>query len=154
MTDRTSPETEQVPPKPQYVVEGIILRRLFEKRIEGYTIETAKEIVEALSRPEYAPCPGLPEPIAMINRRLEDLAEANAIYGNDQRLSAPDKIARNDREISWLKDLRSTIASPDTSTDRCAKCNYPRAEHSYNGACYGLCGEFVPPVSSPEGNTK
>ncbi len=35
--------------QPQYIVEGIILRRLHEKRIEGYTIETAKEIVEALS---------------------------------------------------------------------------------------------------------
>ena len=30
-----------------------------------------------------------------------------------------------------------------SSTDRCAKCGYPRAEHSYNGVCYGLCGEFV-----------
>jgi hypothetical protein len=22
----------------------------------------------------------------------------------------------------------------------------PRKEHNYNGACYGLCGEFVPPA--------
>lgn len=50
------------------------------------------------------------DPIAFINRRLEDLAEANAIYGKDQRLNAPDNIARNDREISWLKDLRSMVA--------------------------------------------
>lgn len=35
--------------QPQYIVEGIILRRLHERRIEGYTIETAKEIVEALA---------------------------------------------------------------------------------------------------------
>jgi hypothetical protein len=35
--------------QPQYVIEGIILRRLHEKRIEGYTIETAKEIVEAVA---------------------------------------------------------------------------------------------------------
>lgn len=34
---------------PQYIVEGIILRRLHEKRIEGYTIEMAKEIVGALA---------------------------------------------------------------------------------------------------------
>lgn len=32
----------------QYIAEGIILRRLHEKRIEGYTIETAKEIAEAI----------------------------------------------------------------------------------------------------------
>jgi hypothetical protein len=24
----------------------------------------------------------------------------------------------------------------------CARCGYPRHEHSYNGACYGLCGKF------------
>lgn len=58
------------------------------------------------------------EPVAFINRRLEDLAEANAIYGKDHRLGAPDKIARNDREISWLKDLRSVIATPDWKQDR------------------------------------
>jgi hypothetical protein len=45
-----------------------------------------------------------------INARLEDLATANALYGKDQRLSAPEKIDRNNREISWLKDLRSLIA--------------------------------------------
>ena len=37
--------------QPQYIIEGIILRRLHEKRIEGYTIETAKEIAEALALP-------------------------------------------------------------------------------------------------------
>ncbi len=34
------------------------------------------------------------------------------------------------------------------STDGCARCGHPRAEHSYNGACYGLCGEFVSSVTS------
>jgi hypothetical protein len=29
------------------------------------------------------------------------------------------------------------------SEPRCARCGYERREHSYNGACYGLCGEFV-----------
>jgi hypothetical protein len=51
------------------------------------------------------------EAVTTINARLEDLAEANALYGKDQRLGAPDKIARNDREISWLKDLRSIICN-------------------------------------------
>jgi hypothetical protein len=60
------------------------------------------------------------DPVAFINTRLADLEEANAIYGKDQRLGAPDKIARNDREISWLKDLRSMLrlTSQVTSTDR------------------------------------
>jgi hypothetical protein len=45
MTERSSPATAT---DPQYIVEGIILRRLHERRIEGYTIETAKEIVASL----------------------------------------------------------------------------------------------------------
>jgi hypothetical protein len=48
--------------QPQYIIEGIILRRLHQKRIEGYTIETAKEIAEALSDVAQAvPVPALVE---------------------------------------------------------------------------------------------
>ena len=25
----------------------------------------------------------------------------------------------------------------------CIKCNFPKHEHSYNGTCYGVCGEFL-----------
>jgi hypothetical protein len=35
--------------RPEHIIEAIILLRLHEKRIEGYTIETAQEIAEALS---------------------------------------------------------------------------------------------------------
>lgn len=55
------------------------------------------------------------DPTTFINARLTDLAEANALYGKDQRLGAPDKVARNDREISWLKDLRTIIAYHDVA---------------------------------------
>lgn len=34
---------------PQHIIEGIILRRLHDKRIEGYTLEMSKEIEAALS---------------------------------------------------------------------------------------------------------
>jgi hypothetical protein len=27
--------------------------------------------------------------------------------------------------------------------DKCANCGFPREEHHYNGACYGVCGEFI-----------
>lgn len=54
-------------------------------------------------------------PTAFIDARLTDLAEANALYGKDHRLGAPDKIARNDREISWLKDVRSIIVTGDAA---------------------------------------
>ena len=30
-----------------------------------------------------------------------------------------------------------------SETDSCLYCGFPRREHSYNGACYGLCGQFV-----------
>lgn len=36
----------------------------------------------------------------------------------------------------------------------CLRCGYPRDEHHYNGACYGLCGEFVPPSSENSPETK
>lgn len=25
----------------------------------------------------------------------------------------------------------------------CARCGFPTSEHHYNGACYGVCGEFT-----------
>lgn len=38
--------------------------------------------------------------------------------------------------------------------DRCVHCGFPFKEHSYNGACYGICGQFVavaPAASPPAG---
>ena len=46
---------------PQHIVEGIILRRLRAKRIEGYTLEMSKEIVAALSA-----APVAQEPVARL----------------------------------------------------------------------------------------
>lgn len=45
---QAQPQRDELAKKAQYVAEGIILRRLHEKRIEGYTIDTAKEIAQAL----------------------------------------------------------------------------------------------------------
>jgi hypothetical protein len=36
--------------------------------------------------------------------------------------------------------------------DRCVACGWDRKEHSYNGACYGLCGEFHPSDKSQGGD--
>jgi hypothetical protein len=44
----------------QDIIERIIIRRLFEERLDGYTFETAKEIAEAIS----APAQSAPEPVA------------------------------------------------------------------------------------------
>ncbi len=58
-----------------------------------------------------------------------------------------------------LRNTWDTIFSralgSDSSTQRadaCARCGFPRKEHSYNGACYGLCGEFVA-ASGPQSQT-
>lgn len=32
---------------------------------------------------------------------------------------------------------------PDKGQPRCQRCGHVKREHSYNGACYGLCGEFI-----------
>lgn len=31
-----------------------------------------------------------------------------------------------------------------TDETKCARCGYPAKEHHHDGACYGLCGKFVP----------
>jgi hypothetical protein len=34
---------------------------------------------------------------------------------------------------------------------RCARCGRVREDHSFNGACYGVCGDFVEPaVRTPQ----
>lgn len=50
--------------------------------------------------------------------------------------------------LTHANALRRALAlspSPAVNADRCAKCGEPRKEHAYNGACYGICGEFVSP---------
>jgi hypothetical protein len=60
--------------QPQHVIEGIILRRLHQKRIEGYTIETAKEIAEALAALQQAPATDAVIPLSMLTA-MHDLLE-------------------------------------------------------------------------------
>ena len=82
------------------------------KRYKSDAFDNLVSAVCLAARPP-APAVEVREAKRLINERLEDLQTANALYGKDQRLSAPDKVARNDREISWLKDLRSYLsASP------------------------------------------
>jgi hypothetical protein len=51
----------------QHIIEGILLSRIYQKRIEGYTIETAKEIATALSTP-----PAAVESNASVEARLRE----------------------------------------------------------------------------------
>lgn len=85
-----------------------------EYEIKDVSPETRSQVHKALTGRIYAPLPASSGEVrgamAFIGKRLEDLAEANALYGKERHLSTPDKIARNNREISWLKDLRSILA--------------------------------------------
>lgn len=90
------------------------------------------EVVAALRSPDGAAT--TPEPVAFINSRLADLAEANALYGNGQHLNALYKIARNEREISWLEELQSTILTA-------AKAQGPKCYCHVLPNGYGKCPE-------------
>jgi hypothetical protein len=106
MTDnRSSPECVLLKALEEIADPTLALMAETKADIAREAIEKYRRSTEAATPPDLSV-----DPIASINRRLEDLAEANAIYGKDQRLNAPDKIARNAREISWLKNLRSMIA--------------------------------------------
>lgn len=46
-----------------------------------------------------------------------------------------------------LFDTIACSTHADTTSARstpCAKCGQPEREHHYNGACYGLCGQYQP----------
>lgn len=53
----------------------------------------------------------------------------------------------------WCHPCADSAPSTQNNPDKCAKCGFPRAEHSYNGACYGLCGKFVSSVPSTDRGT-
>lgn len=96
--------------QPQYIIEGIILRRLHEKRIEGYTIETAKEIASALSALSSEPVAiaatgeHLAELVARFSAALlEKLRLAEQKYGYDNGWMNTDW--RNDCQRDLLKHL-------------------------------------------------
>ncbi len=90
----------------QYIIEGIILRRLHEKQIEGYTLEMSREIAAALSAAPVSAAPNDNDEhyLTVIRSRLEQLYEE---HPNDSRLreQISDEcdwidaaLARNDRQ--------------------------------------------------------
>ncbi len=115
MTDfRASPVSGPATPTPQYVVEGIILRRLYEQRIEGYTIETAKEIVEALAKSDHAQRPDLwPSDGQMLNILIASGYDADQVHPHCYR------------GFGWktfTEKLRAAV-SPDSHSKQIARAN-------------------------------
>ena len=42
-----------------------------------------------------------------------------------------------------LRESRRRQLTDDWCSEPCARCGHSPKEHSYNGACYGLCAEWV-----------
>lgn len=54
-------------------------------------------------------------------------------------MDSPSEIVTDlQNEIDELK----AASVPSSRVEKCANCGFERREHTYNGACYGLCGEF------------
>ena len=84
-SDETGREPFQ---SPQHIIEGIILRRLHDKRIEGYTLEMSKEIEAALSAaPVGDDVPALKERIRLLEWAIA--AKDKQILQFSDALSAP-----------------------------------------------------------------
>lgn len=75
-------------------------------------------------------------------------------FGNDnpgvmvRGLNSADMVKWQAKNRKWQnRGLRwfcpSCAAITAGKLGMCANCGHPKSEHSYNGACYGLCGEFV-----------
>jgi hypothetical protein len=41
------------------------------------------------------------------------------------------------------------MAATAVDYGNCARCGFPRSEHHYHGACYGICGAFVSSGAGP-----
>jgi len=81
----------------QYIIEGIILRRLHEKRIEGYTLEMSKEIAEALAALQPADSATPLTPLAAQSRA--DLNQWIDEKRSELANSAPDAWVEAKKEI-------------------------------------------------------
>ena len=86
---------------------------------------------------------------AALKKQLEEPSELTIAYmcGFHKR---DDEIRQLQSRIKELEEKVSK--STGFSLDECIACGYPKSEHHYNGACYGLCGKFIPPP--PKENEK
>ena len=98
----------------QHAVEGIILRRIYEKRLQGFTIETAKEIVETLTA---SPGEQKPQPAAGWNEAIEAAINVVKPWPGAEGLaqSEAEKAVENIRRefVKALEALRRAAPAPE-----------------------------------------
>ena len=98
----------------QHAVEGIILRRIYEKRLQGFTIETAKEIVETLTA---SPGEQKPQPAAGWNEAIEAAINVVKPWPGAEGLaqSEAEKAVENIRRefVKALESLRREAPAPE-----------------------------------------
>ncbi len=54
--------------------------------------------------------------------------------------------SHRDRKLCTSLDVAQAQPEP-----RCARCNLPRIQHTYDGAAYGICGGYIAPAQTPDG---
>lgn len=96
---------------PQYIIEGIILRRMHEKRIEGYTLEMSKEIAAALAALPRSAATTV-EPVAWQWRYL---GETGWKCLNISNVAFYDQMAREEPDAKYV--CRPLYAAPTTSPE-------------------------------------
>ena len=102
VSDETGREALQ---SPQHIIEGIILRRLHDERIEGYTLEMSKEIAAALSA-----APVAQEPVAWV-----EFTEAGLIrfWTSDPARAEAERTRRSLTKFT-LSELIALVGRPRT----------------------------------------
>ena len=82
------------------------------------------------------------------------LIECEAEYQNDIRRRMKLASTAGPGERKWESAKARTAGKPRDDgplfgSGLCSTCGFPRSEHHYNGACYGVCGDFVERCGAP-----
>jgi hypothetical protein len=88
---------------------------------------SAAEATDALERVFFYPA-SAPAQCAPMRAALQAFIKA---YGSQ------------DSFTDGLDKARALAVSALSSTDGCARCGLPKSEHHYNGAAYGVCGDYT-----------
>lgn len=67
-------------------------------------------------------------------------------------LSQRNQLALQNEAADLIEQL--SRSSPIPTGTLCADCGQPEPEHSYNGACYGVCGKFRPSPVAAQGDVE
>ena len=84
-------------------------------------------------------------------RPFADFADERRRMRPDMMITTGSPMARRQLTMGDCYAAADALAATDPDPVACARCGHPLEEHHYNGACYGLCQEFVPKDKAREG---